>query len=247
MSSSEQGSGCEGARACGPAADLRVAAFFDLDHTLLARSSGELYVRSLRAQGRLSRADLGRIFFASILYRLNLLDPEALMEKFAGRYRGVREEEMIAFCESWFLDTVKGYFYEEALALVRSHREQGHVLALLTAATPYVAVPAGRYLGIDSVLCTRMEVDGEGRFTGRLLKPLCHGEGKLHWAAGFCRERGVDLASSYFYTDSIRDLPVLERVLHPVPVNPDPFLRRRAGKRGWAVKRFVRILGPEAV
>ncbi len=150
---------------------------------------------------------------------------------------------MIDFCDQWFLDTVKNYLYEDAVALVREHREQGHVLALLTAATPYVSIPAARYLGIDSVLCTRLEVDDQGLFTGRLLKPLCHGDGKLHWARHFCDEHGLELAESYFYTDSIRDLPVLEKVRHAVPVNPDRFLRRQAGKSGWAVKRFKKTLG----
>jgi len=211
------------------------AAFFDLDHTLLARSSGELYLRVLRDQGLLSRVDLLRILLASILYRLNLLEPEGLMEKFTLRVAGDSEQEMIDFCEGWFEDTVRHYLYAEAAEFVRRHQAQGHTVAILSAATPYVAGPTARYLGIEHCLCTRLEVKN-GHFTGKLVRPICHGRGKLIWAERFCAENGIDLALSYFYTDSIRDLPVLEKVAHPVAVNPDLFLRRTARKRGWRIE-----------
>ena len=76
------------------------------------------------------------------------------------------------------------------------------------------------------------------RFTGKLIKPVCHGKGKLHWALRFCQEKGIGLDRCYFYTDSIRDLPVLEAVGHPIPVNPDVLLRREARNRGWPIEYF---------
>lgn len=220
----------------------RAAAFFDLDHTLLARSSGELYVRAMREQGLLSAWHLAKILAYSFLYRMNLLEPEALVARFAARYSGVPEEEVIAFCEQWFQDSVRGQLYSECIQKIREHESEGHVPALLTAATVYVAGPTGRFLGISSVLCTRPEVV-DGRFTGRIVEPICHGKGKLYWARLFCEEEDIDLASSYFYTDSIRDLPTLEAVGHPRPVNPDRFLLREARKRGWPVNRFRQVLG----
>lgn len=215
----------------------RTVAFFDLDHTLLARSSGELYIRVLKEQGLLKRRELVKILVASILYRINLLDPEGLMEKFVLRVAGDSEQEMIDFCNQWFEDTVRHYLYAEAVQRVKEHQSRGHTLAILSAATPYVAGPTARHLGIDQWLCTQLEVS-DGRFTGRIVKPICHGRGKLFWAERFCRERGSELGRSYFYTDSIRDLPVLERVGHPVPVNPDFFLRRAARQRGWKIEVF---------
>ena len=170
------------------------AAFFDLDHTLLARSSGELYVRAMKEKGLLNFLDLSRIVALTFLYRMNLLDPERLVSRFATRYRGVLEEEV---------------------------------------------------LGISSVICTRPEVV-DGRFTGRIVEPICHGRGKLYWAQQFCAQEGIDLAKSYFYTDSIRDLPTLEAVGHPRPVNPDRPLLREARQRGWPVQRFRKVLGGEA-
>jgi phosphoserine phosphatase len=74
--------------------------------------------------------------------------------------------------------------------------------------------------------------------TGQVVPPVCYGTGKVVWAERFAEEHGVDLSASYFYTDSITDLPLLERVAHPVAVNPDPRLRRLAQKRGWPVETF---------
>jgi putative phosphoserine phosphatase/1-acylglycerol-3-phosphate O-acyltransferase len=218
------------------------AAFFDLDKTLLAKSSGELYIRVLREQGLVSNWELAKILTTTALYGLNLLRADWLMEKAASRYKGGAEQEMIAFCQDWFDRSVKDYLYTDAIQRVREHQAKGHVVALLTAATPYIAGPTGHYLGVSYQLCTRLEVR-EGRFTGKLLKPLCHGKGKLYWAIEFCRTHGADLERSYFYTDSIRDLPALEAVGNPRPVNADGRLLRVARRRGWPVERFRTTLG----
>jgi putative phosphoserine phosphatase/1-acylglycerol-3-phosphate O-acyltransferase len=220
----------------------RTAAFFDLDKTLLAKSSGELYIRVLREQGLVSNWELAKILTTTALYGLNILRAEWLMEKAASRYKGAAEQEMIAFCQDWFDRTVKDYLYTDAVQRVREHQAKGHIVALLTAATPYIAGPTGQYLGVSHQLCTRLEVR-EGRFTGRLLKPLCHGKGKLYWAIEFCRKHGADLERSYFYTDSIRDLPALEAVGNPRPVNADGRLMGIARRRGWPVERFRTTLG----
>ena len=91
-------------------------------------------------------------------------------------------------------------------------------------------------LGIGHFLVTELVVR-DGRFTGQVIEPVCYGRGKAYWAERFAAEHGVDLARSYFYTDSITDLPVLDRVGHPRVVHPDPRLRRLAQRRGWQVLR----------
>jgi phosphoserine phosphatase len=89
-------------------------------------------------------------------------------------------------------------------------------------------------LGLDDVLCNRFEVDETGAHTGRPVGTLCFGAGKLDYAEVYAGDRGVSLADCWFYTDSFSDLPVLERVGHPVVVNPDPRLRREAERRALA-------------
>ena len=97
-----------------------------------------------------------------------------------------------------------------------------------------MAEPLAATLGLDAVLCSRLEVEA-GRFTGRIVEPLCFGRGKVSWAERWAASLGVDLAASAFYTDSFNDLPMLERVGHPVAVNPDLRLARHARRRGWRI------------
>ena len=216
-------------------------AFFDLDHTLLARSSGELYVQVLREQGLITRIDITRLLLATILYKMNLLNPDGLMERVAMRYAGESEKDIVDFCQEWFHTTVKKFLYTDGIDRIRDHQAAGHHVALLTAATPYIAEPTGHYLGIEHILCTRPEVKN-GLFTGRIKEPICHGKGKLFWANRFCEEMGIELKNCYFYTDSVNDMPVLDVVGHPRPVNPDFFLKRAARKKGWPISRFKNTL-----
>ena len=86
----------------------------------------------------------------------------------------------------------------------------------------------------------------DGRFTGEAVRPVCYGAGKIYWAERFAERQDIDLGRSYFYTDSITDLPVLERVGEPRVINPDPLLRRAAVRRGWPVAR-LRLEGGQRV
>jgi putative phosphoserine phosphatase/1-acylglycerol-3-phosphate O-acyltransferase len=108
---------------------------------------------------------------------------------------------------------------------------------ILTGATRYLAEPVAADLGIEHVLVTQLVVR-DGRFTGEVIRPVCYGAGKTYWAERFAAGREIDLGRSYFYTDSITDLPVLERVGEPRIVNPDPRLGRVAARRGWPVLRL---------
>ncbi len=109
------------------------------------------------------------------------------------------------------------------------------MVAILSSSTPYVTEPVARHLGIEHVLCTRPSIR-DGKFDGTHVRPACFGEGKVHWAELFAREREVDLAQSFFYTDSYSDLPMLERVGLARVVNPDTRLRRHAQRVGWSME-----------
>jgi phosphoserine phosphatase len=107
----------------------------------------------------------------------------------------------------------------------------------VTGATPYAARPLARELGIDHVVCTELELDG-GCFTGQVVPPLGYGHGKVTLAERLAERLGFSLEDSVFYTDSITDLPLLERVRERVIVNPDARLRRLARERGWPVEQW---------
>lgn len=218
-------------------AEGTVAAFFDVDHTLIDVNSGAKWLGYLWRAGQVSVREAVQSLSWLLRYRLALLDLEAVTAIAAKTYRGVEVATIEAAVEGWFAREIAGRVCVEGRARVEEHRAQGHLVALLTSGTRFSVAPLAALLGIEHVLCTDMEVEG-GVLTGRHLAPACAGPGKVVHAERFAAGHGVDLARSYFYTDSFSDLPMLERVGEPRVVNPDLRLRRRARARGWSVERW---------
>ena len=213
---------------------MKVSAFFDIDGTLLSVNTAPLYARYMRRHGRARRRDILRTAYYLVRYKLNLLDLESAMEQASGMIAGKSEAEVAEFCERWYREVVRDYLVPGMVEILEEHRAEGHEIAFLSSSTQYLAGPLARDLRVEHLLVTRLEVV-DGRFTGRPVRPVCYGQGKVHWARSFAEERGVDLAESWFYTDSVTDLPVLELVGNPRVVNPDRLLRREARRRGWPI------------
>jgi HAD superfamily hydrolase (TIGR01490 family) len=218
-------------------AEPRVGAFFDMDKTLIAENSGTLYVRYRYERGELSRWDLLMGLQAYLRYKVGLLDIQAWTKDQMIQFKGESERALTREANVWFRDVVAETVYPEAEELVRHHKKEGHVVAIVSGATKFVVKPLAARLGIKHILYTRLEVE-DGRFTGRVVEPICFEEGKIYWLQHLVEEQNIDLAKSWFYTDSITDLPLLELVGHPVVVNPDPRLYRTAARRCWPVRFF---------
>jgi HAD superfamily phosphoserine phosphatase-like hydrolase len=120
---------------------------------------------------------------------------------------------------------------------VARHLAAGDVCAIVTGATRYAANPLARLLSIEHVIATELECDADRRFTGRHVH-LNYGAAKIGKSEALARAYGTTLERATFYSDSISDLPLLERVGTPVVVNPDPRLRRVAKQRGWPIERW---------
>jgi HAD superfamily hydrolase (TIGR01490 family) len=213
------------------------AAFFDMDRTLVRCNSGSAYIRWLRARGEISRLRQLRALGWMAQYKLAILDMESVTAKVIAEMKGEDENEMREKCLEFTRTEVLGHVAPKALAALEQHRKDGHVVAILSSSTPYVTEPLARHLGIEHVLCTRLGVSG-GKFDGTHIRPACYGAGKVHWAEAFAREKQVDLASSFFYTDSYSDLPMLERVGIRRVINPDTRLRRHAQRVGWQMETW---------
>src|SRR5262245_62865543 len=194
-------------------------------------------MKHLRETGQARRRDIARTFYYVGRYKLGLLDIERAIAISLTWIRGRDEAAVRADCDAWYATTVRAYVYPAMAATVEAHRRAGHVLVIVTSATRYLAAPLAADLGIEHMLVTQLLVE-EGRFTGEPVRPVCYGEGKTYWAERFAAEHGIELRRSYFYTDSITDLPVLERVGEPRIVNPDPRLGRLAARRGWPIFRL---------
>lgn len=213
------------------------AAFFDVDKTILSQNSGTLFVKYLYEQGRATRMDLVKGLATYLQYKVNILDIDRFTKQAVKQLRGQSEAEMVAFCARWYEDVVRNFIYPEARAAIQRHLQEGYVVAIVTGATRYVAEPLAKDLGIDHVICTQLDVR-QGMFSGRVVEPICFGEGKILKLGKFVEEHRIELAWSYFYTDSISDMPLLEIVGHPQVVNPDPLLYRAAAKRRWPITMF---------
>jgi HAD superfamily hydrolase (TIGR01490 family) len=212
----------------------RIAAFFDLDGTLLSINSGRLWVALERRLGRISRVKYAEALVYLVAYRLNRIDMGSVMRRALAIYRGEPEAEVRQKTRRWYLDEVAPKVAPGAYAVLDAHRAAGHRLVLLTSSSLYESEIASEHLGLDDYLCAPYEV-ADGLFTGEPVLPLCYGAGKVHYAEQYAKQHQVDLSESFFYTDSASDLPMLLRVGHPRVVNPDPGLRRAARKRNWRV------------
>jgi HAD superfamily hydrolase (TIGR01490 family) len=202
------------------------------------KETASLYVRYQIERGEASWTDLFRTLVWVGQYTLGVLDHERVARIVVAEIRGMPETVLAARCDDWFPRYVERHVTDAGREAVRRHREAGHLCAIVTGASPYTSRPLARLLGIDHVVSTVFELDAERRFTGRPEMPLCLGPGKVERAERLAQAQGFRLEDAVFYTDSISDLPLLERVAEPVAVNPDPRLERVASRRGWRIERW---------
>ncbi len=211
------------------------AAFFDLDRTLIALNSGLLYARWERQHGRISRRQLAQTVLWGGLYHFALVNLEEAFLRALSHYKGVPDTEVRARTQAFFDSAVAHLLLPGAAAAIAEHRARGEPTVLLTNSSSYLAEAACAAFGLDHWLANRFTLDAEGKLDGNFEAPLCYGHGKVLRATAFAAERGIELERSTFYTDSLTDLPMLERVGQPRVVQPDPRLRRVARQRGWPI------------
>lgn len=213
-----------------------IAALFDMDNTLLRVDTGMSWTKFLYRRGELPRSMLAKAMYWATLYKLAVLDMETVFTKLCMDLEGDLEAEMIAKCDIWYRDHIAAHVAPAARVAVEHHRQAGHTIVLATGSTVYAARPVAKGVGIDHVLSSELEVV-EGAFTGRP-RALCFGKHKVTLAEQWAESHGIDLAKSFFYSDSYNDLPMLARVGTAIAVNPDTRLRRHAKKNGWAIQHW---------
>jgi HAD superfamily hydrolase (TIGR01490 family) len=222
---------------------LKAGAFFDLDKTLMAGSSGMQFARAAARAGIVSRRQLARWAGDHLRYRLR----GATDEETADVLKVVRE--LITGVPARDIDrmgpevmaAILPRIYPEMLAEIHAHQDAGRPTFIVSAAGNDLVQSLAGVLQMEGGIGTRYEVGPDGRFTGRLDGPFVYGPGKVEAMQRFADEHGIDLAGSYAYTDSCSDLPMLRAVGNPVTVNPDRELAEVAKREGWLVMRFERL------
>jgi HAD superfamily hydrolase (TIGR01490 family) len=226
---------------------VAAAAFFDLDRTLIRRSSALALAGSFRERGMISRRELARAAYWQLLFVARGADEEGIRhvaERGLRVLAGFRPEEMQELVAGAMEPVLKPLVYAEPLALVDQHRARGERVYIVSAALQEIVDALAAELGFDGALGTVCEVE-DGAYTGRSLRPL-HGAAKADAVRELAEGEGIDLARSTAYSDSDSDLPFLEVVGHPVVVNPDRSLRAAAAERGWPVLEFAERAYPHA-
>ncbi len=209
-----------------------VAAFFDFDGTVIGTHSiKDMFLERLR-NGEITSQELFDLGDLVTRYLLNVGSFEAAIESTVGHLEGLSERELIDLGERVTSEHLAAEVYPEVRAMIQAHEGQGHTVVILSSATRYQIEPLARRLGVKHVICTQVEV-ADGQLTGRLVGAPCYGENKRLAAQEFAREHRIRLAKSYFYSNGIEDLPLLEDVGHPVAVNPDGKLAAVARRNGW--------------
>jgi len=222
----------------------RAAAFFDLDKTIIAKSSTLAFSRPFQAGGLINRRAVLRSAYAQFVFALQGADHDQ-MEKMRAY--------LSAMCAGWPVQTVRDIVaetlqaivvplvYDEAVRLIERHQAAGRDVIIVSSSGVEVVEPIGELLGADRVIATEMVVVN-GRYTGEI-GFYAYAEGKADAIRALAESEGYDLAGSYAYSDSDTDRPMLEAVGHPYAVNPDRALRRIAEERGWPVLKFSRPVG----
>lgn len=216
----------------------RRAALFDMDRTLLRVDSARLYTQFRRDRGEASLLDALRVALWATQYTLGVIDAPKVARKALEGFRGRQESWLTQSCAEWFPKYVLPELQQAGRRAVQKHRDAGEFVAIVTGATRYVAEPVAAELGIPHVICSELELDADGCFTGRIVEPLCYGLGKIERTAKVAETEGFEIQDATFYSDSITDLPLLEVVRAPVVINPDGRLRKIAKKRGWPIEAW---------
>jgi HAD superfamily hydrolase (TIGR01490 family) len=219
----------------------RSAAFFDLDKTIIAKSSSLAFSKPFQAGGLITRGAMLRSAYAQFVFLVGGADHDQ-MEKIRAF--------MSQLVEGWDVETVKEIVgetlhhvvdpivYDEAVSLMDEHRAAGRDVVVVSASGAEVVEPIGEMLGADHVIASRLEIV-DGKYTGEI-DYYAYAEEKARAIEQMAAERGYDLEACFAYSDSITDAPMLELVGHPHAVNPDKELRKLAARKGWPVLQFTR-------
>jgi HAD superfamily hydrolase (TIGR01490 family) len=219
----------------------RTAAFFDLDKTVIAKSSTLAFGRSFYQGGLINRRAVLRTAYAQFVYLLGGADHDQMegMRKYLSDLcRGWNVQQVREIVAETLHDLIDPIIYDEAASLIEEHHAAGRDVVIVSASGSEVVEPIGEMLGADHVVATRMVVE-DGAYNGEI-EHYVYGPAKAEAIAGLAESEGYDLERSFAYSDSATDIPMLEAVGHPYAVNPDRALRKEAVARDWPVLTFSR-------
>ncbi len=218
-----------------------VAAFFDLDKTVIAKSSTLAFSRPFFQGGLINRRAVLKSAYAQFVFMQSGADADQvdrMRAHLTALCTGWDIEQVRSIVEETLHDIVDPLVYAEAAELIADHKTQGHDVVVVSASGEEIVRPIARMIGATDSVGTQMVAE-EGRYTGEI-EFYCYGENKAMAMKQLAAERNYDLTACYAYSDSSTDVPMLEVVGHPNVVNPDRALRKLAGERDWPILTFTK-------
>jgi HAD superfamily hydrolase (TIGR01490 family) len=220
---------------------VRTAAFFDLDKTVIAKSSTLAFSKPFFDQGLINRRAVLKSSYAQFLFLMSGADHDQMdrMRNYiTNMCAGWDVEQVKSIVNETLHDIVDPLVFAEATNLIADHKLCGRDVVVVSASGQEIVAPIAKALGATHAMATRMVVE-DGKYTGEVAY-YCYGEGKVEAIHELAAREGYALEHCYAYSDSITDLPMLEAVGHPTVVNPDRGLRKEATARSWPVLTFSR-------
>ncbi len=218
---------------------IRTAAFFDLDKTVIAKSSTLAFSKPFISQGLINRRAVLKASYAQFLFLMSGADHDQMdrMRSYiTNMCTGWDVEQIKSIVGETLHDIVDPLVFAEAAELIADHKLCGRDVVVVSASGEEIVAPIARALGATHAMATRMVVE-DGKYTGEIAF-YCFGEGKAEAIRALAVREGYALEHCYAYSDSISDLPMLEAVGHPMVVNPDRTLRKEATAREWTIQTF---------
>ncbi len=222
--------------------DMESAAFFDLDKTVITKASIAAFSGHFRRDGLIKRRTVLRAIGSQLLYVQVGADEDRMgkiRESLLALTKGWDRDRVRQIVRDTLLQTIEPLIYAEALELMASHHLAGQRVYLVSASPEEIVLPMAELLGADGTVCSRAEVDEDGRYTGRMAF-FAGGQHKAEAISELAKTVGIDLSASTAYSDSATDLPMLELVGRPVAVNADHALAKLARERGWETCQFTK-------
>lgn len=221
---------------------MRIA-FFDLDKTIIAENSAQLWLKAQWQRRHIKPIQMIHASYMLAKYHLGFALLDTVILKSLALLAGRSQNSVMEETSTFFFSSVKNLYRPGAVAAIEEHRDLGNTICLLTSTVSGLAMLVKRDLKLDYCLCTTLEVDKSGLYTGKTIGLPCFGRHKITYAEELCNQLNTKLKDCIFYTDSASDLPLLNLIGRAVAVNPDPHLRAQARLRKWEIVDWGRPHG----
>jgi HAD superfamily hydrolase (TIGR01490 family) len=214
----------------------KYAAFFDMDKTILSENSGQLFFQYYYNKGEIRFVDYLKLLPIPILYAFGMLKLEYISKVLSNKYIGLTESEIYKKTQNWFDDFGYKFIRKEMVEEIEIHRNNDAELVLISASPRNLCYPVFSHLNMNKLISTDLIIE-RNIFKGIQGKSV-YKEEKVNRARQFLKENNMTFEKSFFYSDSISDLPLLEKVGNPICVNPDKKLMKVATKKQWKILKI---------